>query len=333
MKRLFVLSLLFFLPFLSIGQKPCNFKYLFIGHAYGSQDSTVEQWATLKPNIEKLNNLNVDQYCFLGDIVRDTIIQTLYDYNKIFLELNAPDSYVRGNHDFTNIEDYDINKIMCGPTPCWYDWLYEPVSFPIDTTIIDTVRTTLYNVIYIDTENPNINIDSLIKSTVKYSTSKNFIILSHRLIWAYSNPRYKHLVKLTNSAKMHELPQAVDFDFLNSLKDKKFYFFAGDLGLRIPFFYDKVGNVTVMATGLGGKPDDTALLTEFRADTIIPTLIHLGPETFSISDYTLEKINLMPVPGETKPLQISLKGYRWAWFLGIFGLLAFAFYMVIKRSE
>lgn len=318
------------------GQQDCSFRYLFIGHAYGSQDTTVAQWQSIQNNIEKIKQLHLEWIVFLGDVMRDTSRKSLYNLHKLFYDFHTPLTYVRGNHDTKWFEQYPRGAKYDRAPQCWEDWagLMPPpkINGTIDTVFLQTHKP-IYKFIAIDTEIPNQNIDSILKAEINQSKATYHIITSHRLIWAYSNSRYKHLAKLTNSEAMHLLPQAVDFDFLNAQKDKKFYFFAGDLGLRIPLFYDNVGNVTLYATGCGGTAKDNALLAEFRRDTIITSLVHLGPDTYNIEDYTLEKINQMPVRYETNAPDEGFKGYKWPVILGIFAMLALCLYMAIKPNE
>lgn len=315
------------------GQDSCSFKYLFIGHAYGSQDTTVPQWKSIIDNAGLIKYTSPTFYTFLGDICRDSTDKTAIELQENLISKisdGCNTKFIRGNHD-----SYNTWYKYATPSCCITNDLYfYNIAHQLNLNKASTLNSYLNHQIYtIDTENPTLNLDSLIKSAVKNSFSNNIVFLSHRLIWTYSNPRYKHLVQLTNSPKMHELPRMVDFDFLNAQKDKKFYFFAGDLGVNIPLFYDNVGNVTMYAVGCGGTPKDAALLAEFKRDTIIISLIHLGTANYNIEDYTLEKINQMPVPVETISPQQGFKGYQWLVFLGIFAVMALAAYMVIKPHE
>lgn len=303
-------------------------KFLMIGHAYGSQDTTGKQWVSIENNAEKIKNAKTNFYVFLGDALRDTTEKTLWSFAKVLktkIDSNifcCKTILVPGNHDY-RCPYRKLNHCLCD-----IFFLKHIQGF---STLND--RMLPYDVFIINSENTIVNLDSLIKIQVKNSTAKNIVFLSHRLIWVYSNPRYKHLVELTNSPTMHQLPQVVDMDFLNQQKDKKFYFFAGDLGVNIPLFYDKVGNVTMYAVGCGGNPKDAALLAEFKRDTILTSLVHLGTANYSIEDYSLEKINTMQLRNETISAQQGFKGYQWPIVLGIFAVMALALYLVITPNE
>ncbi len=311
-------------------------KFLMIGHAYGSQDTTVKQWKSIIDNAEKIKSIKADFKVLLGDLSRDhkyTTFETLRDsiIGKILKKDSSSIILVKGNHDVDRLNGRVVASARAGKGT--YITQIENPDLSLDIFQKRFSTGFLYNVFEINSEAKNQNLDSLIKSATKNSQSPNIVFLSHRLIWAYSNPRYAHLVELTNSPAMHQLPQVVDMDFLNQQKDKKFYFFAGDLGVNIPLFYDKVGNVTMYAVGCGGTPKDAALLAEFKCDTILTSLVHLGTANYSIEDYSLEKINTMPLPNVTISAQQGFKGYQWPIVLGIFALMALALYMVVTPNE
>jgi len=319
-------------------QDSCSFKSLFIGHAYGSQNNNIPQWNSINQNIEKLKQQKPDYIFFLGDFLRDSLTTSIEQFTKLSDGFHTSVRHIRGNHDKKWFDYPTIATVYDREERCWEKWLFSSVPIPEVGFSSVTIRKERqksdlrYIFVPLDTENPKDNLDSIIKSYVKYSQPV-IIFLSHRLIWAYSNPRYAHLVELTNSPKMHQLPQVVDMDFLNQQKDKKFYFFAGDLGVNIPLFYDKVGNVTMYAVGCGGTPKDAALLAEFKRDTILTSLVHLGTANYNIEDYSLEKINAMPLPNVTISAQQGFKGYQWPIVLGIFALMALALYMVVTPNE
>lgn len=318
------LTLVFLAAFLwGFGQDSTLYKILFIGHAFGSQDTTVPQWNSLIENKARLQDPSIQSVFFLGDLTRDPLLSTSEEMSKtmrkVFYKNDCSFFYVEGNHDV-------LHKNYFRGSCCF--------SQNTHNFIIISNPAFPYLIIFLNSENYKELTDSKIKKIVDNTSCKNVVFLSHRLIWAYSNPRYKHLVELTNSPKMHKLPQVVDFDFLNAQKDKKFYFFAGDLGVNIPLFYDKVGNVTMYATGCGGTDKDNALLAEFKRDTIITSLVHLGSANYNIDDYTLDKINAIQ-PETKNPTQTYNLPSTWqykALILGLFvGLMALVLSILFNK--
>ncbi|UPT68555.1 MAG: hypothetical protein M0D57_07980 [Sphingobacteriales bacterium JAD_PAG50586_3] len=135
--------------------------------------------------------------------------------------------------------------------------------------------------------------DKQLGEYINNAAVKNIFILSHRLIWATGNPMFADLLQLTNSPEMHTGQQLIDLNMLKPHLDKQFYFLSGDVGLnnKLPFFYQREGNITFIATGMGDLPTDAVIEATVYKDNIEFKPLYLGADNSAkLADYNMTKV-------------------------------------------
>ncbi len=98
---------------------------------------------------------------------------------------------------------------------------------------------------------------------------KNIFVLNHELIWTYKKDEYKkvcHNYQSYNDIFGDSNFWAEIFPLLKQFWNKKTYFISGDLGAAcaVPAVYERKGNVTFLATGMGAIRDENFMVVNIN---------------------------------------------------------------------
>lgn len=253
------------------------YKIVFGGHLYGSQNEAAKPYASFSNSLNKINNEKAALFFSLGDAVRKPDLATYDIFSDLTLKVEAPVFTAMGNHEW---EDPITSQMYLG-------FPYYIIEAPGSAFIILNSEDW-------GNKEQKAFWDKQLNDYINNAAVKNIFILSHRLIWATGNPMFADLVQLTNSPEMHSGEQLIDLNKLKPHLDKQFYFIAGDVGLngRLPFFFQREGNLTFIATGLGDLPTDAVIeATVYKDKDVEFKPLYLGTnEQAQLADYNMTKV-------------------------------------------
>ena len=265
------ISLLAVLVYLSYRSNPIIFKkydysFLVAGHAYGSQKGTnIGIYPKFIHNVSYYDNHDADFVVLTGDIVRTSSPEAWHKAKEQLQTLNIPFYYVLGNHDSPSPGPEQVIELFGNRH---YAFTHGQETF----IVLDTQKVW-----------GNIPKDQiqLIEKTLEQNSSQTVFIFIHELLWTEGQEKYVH-VKHNMGSYSHRFQsnywQALHPIFTKH-SDKRFIVFAGDVAAKpaaISAFYEKLDNVELIASGMGGFRDENYLKVSVSKDHIRYDLIPLN---------------------------------------------------------
>ena len=257
----------------TISDKLRSYKFIIIGHTYGSHNPSIYPSSSLLANLSNIDSVNPDFMVTLGDILNIANDKQIKALKESFINrVGYPVFNAVGNHDVT---DRALYENLLGKT--YY-------SFRINTELF---------IILDSEENPG----QLSSQQVKYISTlledkanqsvKNVFVFSHRLLWSIENrPNVDDLPNKINGPKWYpELVEDFDKDVkqkLNRFSDAKVYLVSGDIGspyFPAVFYHKGAGKFTYLSTRL----DDV------EGDMVIVVKVNFGKVTFEASSLGYEQ--------------------------------------------
>jgi hypothetical protein len=298
------------------------YKIIFGGHLYGSQNEAAKPYTNFGVAFNKINMEKAALFFSLGDAVRTPDLDNYGVFTDLADRIDAPIFSVVGNHE-------------------WQDPITTQMTLGFPYYIIEGPGTAFIILNSEDWGNKEQKAfwDKQLNDYINNADVKNIFILSHRLIWATGNPVFADLVQLTNSPEMHQGAALIDLNKLKPHTDKEFFFVSGDLGLKekLPFFYQKEGNITFVATGLGDLPTDAVMEATINKDNVEFKPVYLGTnQQAKLTDYNMTKVAQLLRKNETISTSIQLNNTTTTKaFVLILTLAAFGIglYLLLGKNE
>ncbi len=268
----FLLLGMIFLPLYSQGQskvirKAESTSFYIAGHAYGqSRASTV---GIYPPLYSYLKQHPADFIVYAGDFVRRCDKHSLSAFEQQMKKLEYQYYLALGNHDYGRpCKDLITKK--------WGNLHY-------------SVQLKNVLLLFLNSQEsfPNIAAKQLhmVDAQIKDSTSQIVFLFLHELLWL--DNRWKHRGVSGNGFSRYPYLKNGNFrklllPLLQSYSNKQIYVIAGDTGhagKSIPAYWEKLANVTLLATGMGNGIDDNILGVEINKGQVEVRLIPLNDTT------------------------------------------------------
>lgn len=253
-------------------------KFIVVGHAYGSHHLHNKGLDDRVISFFKSKNLPPETPIFLtGDFIRKCNKNNWDILSSEFEELNISPFLIRGSHER---KSFCTKKIKERHGSINY-------SFETNGSLILVSDTVNKNRTF--SKKKISNIDKELQKT----TSNNVFIFTHHLVWLSDQSRYG-IVRANHGSRGNKIEKSNYWPdvhpMLTKYPDKNIYIIAGDVGGRpdaIAAHYDKVENVTFIASGIGEISYNAALIISISANEINFTLESLEhPHTkHIITDY------------------------------------------------
>ena len=232
--------LFFVIVIISCKEEPPVLNFVLAGHAYGHP---LEDTYGIAPNLKKyLQEEKKDFVFFLGDFVRASD-STSFQNLLIDIEPLELDKYfVPGNHDVINQEEY---KKYIG------DNYYTITKKGLKFIVLDG-----------NVDNWNIKGEQLklLKNELMNFKGKIFILV-HQIIWI-GDDKYSDILPNSYDGMSDSLSFWTELFPILKEYENEIYVCAGDLGafksIKNPT-YHKVGNVTLIASGMGARYRDNCI--------------------------------------------------------------------------
>lgn len=257
--------------------KSSEYSFLVAGHAYGSHHDVNKG---LYPKfMSKVKNEIIDKdnfIIFTGDIVRNSTSESWEIVESQLKEISLPSFLVMGNHDFSESGINFFNE-KHGNTFYFFkknnDLFF---SFNVNLSWGNITQDQL----------------SLFKETIKNNfDSNNVFVFFHELIWTQGKLKYLHIQHNFQTYPFKSNFWTDLFPVFQSFPNRQFYLIAGDLGgtpNSISAFFDKIHNVTFLASGMGETKRENFMRITVQRNTIDVNLIPLNNDISlgHINDYS-----------------------------------------------
>lgn len=238
------------------------FAFVVAGHTYGAHEGTnVGLLPRFLATLETQGD--VDFLILTGDFVREPTEESYTVVLEELRGLETPFYLVLGNHD-DSPRGREVLETSYGGT--WYSFAVGPSLF----VVLDSQREE-YS---FDAEQM-----AFLEKRITEKPWRRVFVFFHEVLWLGSekydglhanfgdDPRYRQTTFWPEVFPLFERHPGIDF-----------YAVAGDLGGRpgaMPAFFDQVGNVTLVASGMGEVEDENFLRVEVAGDTVTMTAVPL----------------------------------------------------------
>lgn len=285
---------------LSDNKNKKSYKFLLLGHAYGSPKNFIQPPRNLINNIEKFNQLDLDFVVLLGDIVQKANVESFSSFEDEFAKrLDVPVFNAVGNHDYN-----EVYKLRYGKS--FYSFRFNGDNFLI--------------------LNSNISISPQVKLFDELSNiNRNTFVFTHHLVWTYDGSPFEPLRWRSNNPWYWPRKSFYKdiVENINHTENSKLIFAAGDIGFKFSTFFESRGNVDYVASGVGRNENDAVILVEVdEKGEVSYTPISLTGKTLkSIKTYDLrfwesrireKKI----IPSLKKKAYYFIESYKYLLFVG-----------------
>lgn len=255
-----------------------EYSILVAGHTYGEPE--VHHDGLYPPFIAALDSLRTRPFAF-GILTGDIVIhanETTWD--RVDAQLSKfpwPFQFAVGNHD---MGDRDLYISRYGPT--WHSFRHHDDLIMILDSEVDSCSIT------------GDQLDHLSEELDRGDFQRVFLFV-HRLIWIQKETPWLALRKGLNSARGYDFRNNFwpEIEPLLRAVDVPVYLFAGDVGVvwAMPLFMQQEGNITFVASGMGGHPEENYLEISVTPDSVSITAIRLDGQPLqrgSIDAYDLQ---------------------------------------------
>jgi len=277
------LGTLLFLPSLSCAQQTDNYSFIVAGHTYGSHQGTnVGLYPKFLEALRANQAGTIDFMVLAGDIVRESNAAAWQQVRDELEEFTIPTYFVMGNHD---LSDAGINAFVDAFGDTYYSFQKASELFIVLDCQRNWGRITPEQIAFLK------------KKLASLENTKNVFIFFHELLWTAQVKKYLPLQHNfgTYNGRFTSNFWTDLFPLIKDLTDHNFYLIAGDVGGNpgvAPAFYEKLGHITLLATGMGEVPEENFLKVTVNAGNVDLKLIPLDPKTTlkPLTEYSLENL-------------------------------------------
>ena len=294
--------------------------FLVAGHAYGRHvGDNPALCDPLRRALEREDLARLDFMVLAGDFVRRCDRTALDQLERELKALGIPTYLVMGNHEET--------------TPLCRSWVEERHG----GTFYRFERGGAHFVV-LDSQRdersiPPDQLAFLRDALERASAGDPVFVFFHELLWL-SRDRYRYVRanRRSRHANLHQSNYWEDVQpILETHADKRIFVVAGDVGGNpdaVPAFFEEIGHVSLIATGMGGIDRGNYLRVEVAGSDVHFTLVALDPaqEPFpaleSFDPATLSRLDALG-----RPMTSWAVWRRWIWEhrrWGIVGLVVAA---------
>lgn len=286
-KALFSIFILVFFSCSStqVGKNTLEYSFFVAGHVYGYPGESEANIGVHPPFKEKLglikNDTSIAFGVFTGDIVYNGALEKEWDeLDNDILAMGKTVYFAPGNHDIANSKKRAVFERRYGPS-------YQSFTHNKDLFILLDPNLNQWNIsgeqlIWLQNE-----------VATKAKTSRNVFLFFHQLLWWGAENQYKGYPPNSPSGRAEEINFFTEIYSLFENLENEVVMFAGDTGVyEHGFMYSKTRNITLIASGMGGRKQDNFIVTKINTDgSLAFDLISLNGESTDalgkLEDYSL----------------------------------------------
>jgi hypothetical protein len=231
------------------------YSFFVSGHAYGQPGIKNGLYPPFKKKFDYIRNRPEIKFgVFTGDIVAAN--PTADDWDKVDIDiknLGLPVYFAVGNHD---MEDRELFESRYGET-------YFSFAFQNDLFIVLDPNIDGWNI-------SGEQMDFLKKTLLDNSeNTDNIFVFFHQLLWWKNNSIYTRYRPNSFEGKADKINFWSEVEPMFSKLSNEVFMFAGDVGAgswAADFMYDKYGNISLIASGMGEGDGDNFVVANVHED-------------------------------------------------------------------
>jgi len=231
-----------------------RYSFYIAGHTLGKPGVDNEGLhPPFKAKFDFINNVSsIDFGVFTGDIVIESNERNWNEVDADITELDKPVFFAAGNHDIT---DRELFESRYGRT--YSSFVHESDLFIILDPNID---------------NWNISGDQLtfLENTINANRDvNNIFVFFHQVLWWSPDNEYNGVMPNSLDGRAESVNFWSEVVPLFTTLNSDVFFFSGDLGAfpnGSEFMHDSFGNITLIASGMGGGIRDNIVIIAVRED-------------------------------------------------------------------
>ncbi|MEX0290466.1 MAG: metallophosphoesterase [Flavobacteriaceae bacterium] len=245
---------------LAQGTDSISYKFFVAGHAYGSPHEPHENKGLHPPFKEKLGLIKNDTDILFGILTGDVVYKASLKQEWEELEADLLETGKRifvapGNHDVAKKDQRALFTKMFGAS-------YRSFQKGKDLFIILDPNLDKWN---ISGEQLKWLREKVIPKAEK---AKNVFVFFHQLLWWAKDNDYRKYRPNSPSGRAEEINFFTEVFPLFKNLNKPVYMFAGDTGaFKKGIMYHKEGDITFIASGMGGRKEDNFIITTIHKDS------------------------------------------------------------------
>jgi len=257
-------------------EDPDSFRFFYVGHAYGAHNGGGGKKGIVYPHPELIRQIEqlkkYDFGVFGGDVVEVCNKRSVQAFEDFFIKpLGIPLLNSMGNHDGCLMDVYNFPELQ----------VFNKASNTF--IVINSANRRLEEKI----------VDWLYKELGKFNSNdeaKRLFIFTHRPTFLLLDPALKNATRLGNFSVNPDkyFTDAIRNVILDMGPGKSVYWFAGDLGMRIPYIYRKLGdNVSLIGSGVYERDSDHYLDVSVKSGKVeIKTINLIAGKSGELIDFT-----------------------------------------------
>lgn len=255
---------------------PDSFNFFYIGHSYGAHNGGGGKRKIAYPHPEIIKTIdklkNYDFAVFGGDVVEicnDNTVAAFEDF--LAKPLGIPIINSMGNHDACMDKKYGFPALQAFTKANNTFLIINSKHKSLDSKQIEWLRQQL-------------------SKFNREEESKRVFIFSHRPTFLLLDPSLKEATKYGNFAVEpdEEFTEKISNIISSIDTDKSVYWFAGDLGMKLSYVYQKLGqNVHLIGSGVYERDNDHYLDVVIKPESVeINAVNFLTSETSGLIEYS-----------------------------------------------
>lgn len=254
-------------------KNPLEYSFFVAGHVYGYPGESEENIGVHPPFKQKLglikNDTSIAFGVFTGDIVYNGALEKEWDeLDADIAAMGKKVYFAPGNHDIGHSTQRVVFEKRYGAS-------YRSFTHNKDLFIILDPNLNQWNI-----SGPQLTwLQNEIQNKAK--SSRNIFVFFHQLLWWEAENQYKGYPPNSPSGRAEEINFFTEVYPLFEGLDNEVVMFAGDTGVYdTGFMYSKTQNITLIASGMGGRKQDNFIISRINKNGSIGfELISLNGET------------------------------------------------------
>lgn len=235
--------------------RAARYSFFVAGHTYGVPNvNNPGVHPPFKALFPQINSSHLDFGVFTGDIVISGTPANWDEIDADLVELTSPVHFAVGNHDMS-----DRNLFVSRYGPTYYSFEHQEDLFVILDGELDPCNISNEQMTFL-------------QDTLSTSEAQNIFVFVHKLIWVTEGTPYYALYDELNSPNGYNFRANFWSDVVPLFRatEAQVYVIAGDVGVTwaMPLFYERDGNIHLIASGMGGSGEENILIFDVHSDNV-----------------------------------------------------------------
>ena len=236
-----------------------GYGFFVAGHVYGAHGESEINIGVHPPFKDKIglikNDSSIAFGVLTGDMVYDATSEKEWDeLDADIAAMNKTVYFAPGNHDIGNSKKRALFTKRYGPS--YQSFVHNDDLFIILDTNLDPANISGDQLTWLKDE---------VQTRAK--ASRNIFVFFHHVLWWQKDNRYKNSPLNSKKGRKENNDFFTEIYPLFEACSNEVFLFAGDTGAYDRgIMYDKTNNITLIASGMGGRKEDNFVITRVAND-------------------------------------------------------------------